>query len=482
MTASLTSGGAGINDPCGIFRRGGMAFGALLISSLLCLPGCSFFGLGNKVADGNDVLDPSFQAAVKSAKKQVFPSLIFIIVLQEEFREGKKSTMEAVGSGVIISASGEALTNWHVVNNALEIRCLLYSGENLEAELKGKDQDTDLALLQLKLPEGHAPLPYATIGDSSVLQEGDMVMALGAPWGLSRSISAGIVSCARRYLPGSSEYSLWLQTDASISPGNSGGPLVNLDGAIVGLNSMGSAGGGGDIGFAIPSETIQQVLPQLRDRGKVSWSWTGLCLQPLRNFRQKTYYDVDSGVIVSGTENESPARRAGIMPKDRIISVNGEPVTAVTEEDLPDIKRKLGLLPKGKPMAIELERDGKIIALEVTPREKGEVEGLELDCPRWDLTVKSINQFDNPELYFQRREGVFIYGIKVPGNAMRSGLQPNDIIISVEGQDIRTLDGLKAIHEAAITNLKTKSRVLCNVLRNGRLKQVVLDFSRNFED
>jgi serine protease Do len=482
MALSPSTNGAEIGGACRVFGRGGMGLGALLFFSLLWLSGCSFFSSGGEGDRGNGMLAPSFQSAIKSAKKQVFPSLVFIIVLKEEFREGKKSTTEAVGSGVIISAKGEVLTNWHVINKALEIRCLLYSGEDFEAELKGKDQDTDLALLQLKLPEGHAPLPYVEIGDSSVLQEGDMVMALGAPWGLSRSISAGIVSCARRYLPGNSEYSLWLQTDASISPGNSGGPLVNLDGAIVGLNSMGSMGGGGDIGFAIPSETIRQLLPQLHNEGKVSWSWSGLCLQPLRNFRQKTYYDVTSGVIVSGTENESPARRAGVMPKDRILRVNGEPLTAVTEEDLPDIKRKLGLLPKGKPMVIELDRDGQILTVEVTPREKGEVEGLELDCPRWDLTVKSINQFDNPELHFQRREGVFIYGVKMPGNALRSGFQRNDIIISVEGQEIRTLGEIKAIHESALANLKAKSRVLCTILRNGRLKQVVLDFSRDFDN
>ncbi len=277
-----------------------------------------------------------------------------------------------------------------------------------------------------------------------------------------------------------SEYSLWLQTDASISPGNSGGPLVNIDGTIVGINSLGSTMGG-DMGFAIPAETIMQIIPQLREYGKVNWTWTGLLLQPLKDFKRNTYFNASSGVIVSGTEQESPARQAGILSRDRIVKINGEPITAITEEDLPDIRRKLGLLPKGKPVTLELERDAKMTTVEFTPREKGEVEGVELDCPRWDFTVKTINQFDNPELYFYRKMGVFIFGIKYPGNAQLCGLQRNDIIINIDGKDVQTLDDIKAIHKTTVENVKDKPRIMVNVLRNGSLKQIVLEFSRDFE-
>ncbi|HCE44633.1 MAG TPA: hypothetical protein DET40_13895 [Lentisphaeria bacterium] len=441
--------------------------------------GCSTFNSQEEMSGGK-IINPDFQSAIKCAKEKVFPALVFIITLREEFREGKKVTLEASGSGVIISPGGEFLTNWHVVNKATEIRCLLFDGTNYEAELMGDDKDSDLALLKLKLPEKHPPLPYATIGNSSKLKEGDFVMALGAPWGLSRSISVGIISCTNRFLPMKSEYSLWLQTDASISPGNSGGPLVNIDGTIIGINSLGSTMGG-DMGFAIPAETIQQIIPQLREHGKVNWTWTGLLLQPLKDFKTNTYFNASSGVIVSGTEQESPARQAGITSRDRIIRINGEPITAITEEDLPDIRRKLGLLPKGKPVTVELERDGKLASVQFTPREKGEVEGVELDCPRWDFTVKTINQFDNPQLYFYRKKGVFIFGVKYPGNAQMCGLQHNDIVTSIDGKDIQTLDDIKAVHKAAIENVKDKPRILVNVLRNGSLKQVVLEFSRDYE-
>src|SRR5205814_149670 len=136
-----------------------------------------------------------------------------------------------------------------------------------------------------------------TMGDSKRLAEGEFVMAMGAPWGLSRSVSIGIISCVDRYLDEASEYSLWLQTDASISPGNSGGPLVNTDGEVIGLNARGSMQGG-DMGFAIPSATLKTVVPHLRDEGQVPWLYSGLKLQPLRDFNRDMYFDGDAGVVI----------------------------------------------------------------------------------------------------------------------------------------------------------------------------------------
>src|SRR5262249_49938605 len=149
------------------------------------------------------------------------------------------------------------------------VRCLLSDGRPMNAKVLGSDKDTDLALLQLDAPTGAGPLPSAAFGDSLALKEGDFVMAMGAPWGLNRSVAIGIISCSRRYLSDISEYSLWLQTDAAINPGNSGGPLVNTDGRIVGINARGMGGWAEGMGFAIPSETIGHLLPQLREHGHV---------------------------------------------------------------------------------------------------------------------------------------------------------------------------------------------------------------------
>ena len=232
---------------------------------------------------------------------------------------------------------------------------------SLRAQVVGSDKDVELALLKLGRPMGddakprERPFPFANIGDSNKLQEGDFVMAMGAPWGLSRSVSLGIISCTKRYLPSASEYSIWLQTDASISPGNSGGPLVNTNGEVIGINTRGVSEGG-TLGFSVPSATIVPVIEQLRNGGKVNWSWCGLQLQPLKDFDRNIYFDGTEGVIVAETDVDSPARQAGLQARDRIMKVNGRPLVALTEEDLPEVRRIFGLLPRTKPATLEIVR------------------------------------------------------------------------------------------------------------------------------
>ncbi|MEX0774439.1 MAG: trypsin-like peptidase domain-containing protein [Phycisphaeraceae bacterium] len=421
-----------------------------------------------------------FRKVVSESKARVFPAVVYIKVLQETFEQGKKVSQEVSGSGVLISPRGEVLTNWHVVDKAVEVRCLLYSGQAYDAKVVGSDQDTDLALVQLTLPADAGDLPCAALGDSTKLHEGDFVMAMGAPWGMNRSVSIGIISCTNRYLPRQSEYSLWLQTDASISPGNSGGPLINTEGSIIGINTLGSMMGG-DLGFAVPSDTIGQVVPLIRQQGKVGWSWTGLQLQALRDFNRNIYFDAKEGVIVAETDPESPARRAGIQPRDRLLSIDGQTVNGITEEDLPAIRRHLGLLAKNKDVTVRLMRDEKEMTLTLAPSDKGKVQGEEQDCPRWNLTVKTINQFDNPDLFFHRKKGVFIYGIKYPGNAAAAGLQQQDILLKIESREIAALDDVKAAYTAAIDDLNNKHKLKLTILRNGLMRQIVLDYSRDHE-
>ncbi len=421
-----------------------------------------------------------FREVIRSAKDKVFPALVFIRAIREGYESGEKKHQEVGGSGVLIDAKGELLTNWHVVEKASEVRCLLTDGRHFDAEVVGTDKDTDLALVRLRKAEAAGPLPCATLGDSSRLQEGDFVMAMGAPWGLSRSVSIGVIACVRRFLPESSEYSLWLQTDASISPGNSGGPLVNTDGEVIGLNTRGMFFGG-DLGFAVPAETIAFVVEQLRAHGRVDWSWTGLQLQALRDFNRNIYFDGDEGVIVTATDPESPARRAGFQDRDRILAANDKPLNALTEEDLPAGRRALGLLPKGQPARFRVQRGGETLSLELTPRAKGKVEGDERELRRWDLTIRTINQFDNPDLYYYQTEGVFVYGVKSPGNAATADLSVGDIVLKIDGQDVKTLADVEAIHKRSLENIERKPRIRFTVMRNGLTRQIVLDFSRDYK-
>jgi len=428
---------------------------------------------------------PDFRAVVQDAKGKVFPAVVYIRCVRETNDSGRKESQQVSGSGVVISPDGEAITNWHVIDKAENVRVLLSDGRHFDAKVVGSDKDTDLALIKIDMSKAQSdPLPYASIGDSDTLKEGDFVMAMGAPWGLNRSVSIGIVSCTGRYLEGASEYSDWIQTDAAINPGNSGGPLVNTAGEVVGLNARGMGSGDG-MGFTIPSRTIMVLLPQLRQSGRVNWSWTGLQLQPLRDFNKDMYFDGTDGVIVADTDPDSPARAAGFKARDRILKVNDIPLRALTQEEIPTVHRKLGLLTKGVESSFEVRRAGtdgapETLIVKVTPREKGDVEGKERALARFDFTLKAINQFDNPDLYFHRKEGVFVHAVKFPGNAANSGLAPNDIVLKIDGREVKSLDDASAIHKDLLAKVGAGRRVVVVVLRGGLLRQIVLDFGRDY--
>lgn len=452
------------------------------VRSLALLPALFLAPCGVVHAGGPALLQQApadFQEVIVGAKAKVFPSVVYLRCVVENFELGKQLRHVSSGSGVLVSADGELVTNWHVVDRAREIRCLLEDGRAFEAELLGSDKDTDLALLRLRLPPGETT-PFAVFADGPAPVEGDFVMAMGAPWGLNRSVSFGIVSCARRYLPETSEYSVWLQTDASISPGNSGGPLVDTRGRIIGINTRG-AQIGGDLGFAVPVETVRLVTERLRRHGSANWAHTGLQLQPLRDFQRNVYFPGDEGVIVAGTDLESPAREAGFRAQDRIVAVAGRPVTALMEEDMPDVRRLFALLPADEPVRVRVRRDGSERELELRPRAKGVVLGREHAFARWDFTVKEINRFETPDLFFQAPNGLYVRGVRTPGNANEGGLRPRDVLLKVNGLEVAGLDELRRLHEESLARLAGGGgrRLMLDVLRNGQRVQVILDLSRD---
>jgi len=422
-----------------------------------------------------------FRGVIAKAKSKVFPAVVFVKPIVEQFDEGKKTSRELAGSGVIISPTGEVVTNWHVAKKAVTIRVQLFDGVCVNGTLVGGDKDTDIALVRLDPRPDKKPYRFAVFADSSKAKEGDFVMAMGAPWGLSRSVSLGILSCTRRILPNRSEYSLWLQTDASLNPGNSGGPLVTSEGEIVGINTRMTMSGG-DMGFAVPSNTVTSIVEHLRRSGEVRRSWTGIRIQALNDFERNMFFDADAGVIVAGTDPESPGRRAGLQVGDRIVRIGPTAVTARSVEDLPAVRVLLGSLTEGVNTDVTLVRAGKTMAIALTPRQKGAVEGKELDCPKWNMTVKTINQFDNPDLYFYRRKGVFILAVKYPGNAATSGLRASDIVVTIGGTPVATLEDVKKAYETTLATKKDDKKVSIEVIRGGLANHVVLDYSREFED
>jgi serine protease Do len=424
-----------------------------------------------------------FRKIIEDAKSKVFPALIYVAPVVEDFESGKRETREQGGSGVIVSPEGHAVTNWHVVEKAITIRVLLFDARVTTAEKIGEDKDTDIALIQLKPPRKgeERPFAHASFGDSERLTEGQFVMAMGAPWGLSRSVSLGILSCTTRYLPGQSDYSLWLQCDASINPGNSGGPLVNTDGLVVGINTLGTTSGG-DMGFAVPSNVVQRIAESLRAHGEVRRSWTGVRLQPLNDFDRNTFFDADRGVLVASVDEGSPALLAGVRVGDLLLSVDGKETNGLHQQNLPALNMLLGDLKLDHPVRLRVRRGAEELDLGLTPRAKGKVEGENFDCKAWNLTVKAINEFETPTLYFYVKSGVYVQGTRQPGNAAAAGLRRFDILVSIDGKEISSLDDVRRVYEAVMGVEKREKKVRIEVLRSNLRRPLVLDYSTRYKE
>ena len=420
-----------------------------------------------------------FREVIRTTSDEVFPSLVYIRVVSEDLRGAKNERQVSSGSGVVITPDGELLTNHHVIDKATEIRCQLADGKAYGARIVGFDKDMDVALLKLEREADAPPLKAARLSPNAV-RTGDVVLAMGAPWGLARSVTMGIVSCTDRYLDGAGQYTLWYQTDAAISPGNSGGPLVGTDGQVVGLNARGVSMG--DQAFTIPSTAILEILPFLREKGNAYWSWFGFKFQPLNDFNHNMRFPFDSGVMVAGTENGSPARKAGFLPNDRVTAVNGEPVTIMNAEDLPAFERRLGRLPFGGEVVFTAEREGKTFTAKVAPCEKGRVEGEQKVYERWGFTAQEINQFANPDLaFFAPEGGVYVSATSWEGNAAVSGLKRKDIILSVDGTPVKTIADLDPIYERALKGLPERHKMNLTVSRKGREMQFVLNYLEDTE-
>src|SRR5499426_2644582 len=233
----------------------------------------------------------------------------------------ERMPQRSLGSGVIIDPSGIALTNFHVVEKATDIEVTTLDGSKHKAKMIGSDRKTDLAVL--KLDDGKGKFSFARLGDSDKMQVGDWVLAIGSPFGLQATVTAGIVSAKARQI-GQGPFDDFLQTDAAINPGNSGGPLVNLNAEVIGINTAIVAGGSG-IGFAIPSNMARKVHSELLAKGKVSRGWLGVSIQPLTPELAKSFNAKDNkGVLISDVVGDSPAAKAGLQPGDILIEFDGK--------------------------------------------------------------------------------------------------------------------------------------------------------------
>jgi serine protease Do len=449
--------------------------GAVLCASALLMVGGS--GPRPVSAAGDEQID--FQKIIETAKRRVYPALVFVKPVQEDLSEGESRRVEVLGSGVIFRPDGYVVTNHHVAEKAKEIRCVLGDRRQVAARLVGKDKPCDLAVLKLDLPAGEK-LPYAELGTSTGLEEGQFVMALGSPYGFERSISLGIISNARRHLDGKENpYNTWIQTDAAINPGNSGGPLVDTEGRVIGINTLGIRGA--NLGFAIPVDVVKRVIDRLMKDGRYARAKHGLTLRALVDYMQNTVFPGEHGVIVDDVAADTPAQAAGIVKGDRIFSVGGQPTNGRYLEDLPALRTLLADLTPGQEVDVVLERgnEKKTVKLKPDPDDEADSDGVE--CDRWDATFQRISQEETPTLAFYRSRGVYVLGTSSPGNARESGLQEQDILVRVDGKEVPDLAAIKAIYAAIVAENRPKKRVLLEVLRDGLPRFVALEYEKEYD-
>lgn len=359
----------------------------------------------------------------------------------EEFDQDYKQ--ESLGSGFVIDKDGYVVTNNHVIEDAENIKVRLVTGKEYDAEVVGRDPKTDLALIRIESGEELTPIK---IGDSESLQVGQWVVAIGSPFGLEQTVTAGIVSAKGRTI-GAGPYDDFIQTDASINPGNSGGPLVNLNGEVVGINTAIIASGQG-IGFAIPVSLAKGIIDQLKTEGKVTRGWLGVGIQDL-NADLREYYGIEgeNGVLVTHVFEGDPADKAGIKPKDIIISVDGTKVA-----DARELSRAVADIPVGKEVRVKLFRDGKEKTLdvrvarrsdsesEVLARSEESTEALGIRVE--ELTKERIAQFGLDE----EEGGVIVTRVERDSKGDDAGIRTGDIIKEINREPIETVkDYEKAI-------------------------------------
>jgi serine protease Do len=309
------------------------------------------------------------------AASRVLPAVVTIRTLSKEqgdssdplrrfFGDDSEQVRESLGSGVIIDASGIVLTNYHVVREKGQTRVQLHDGREFEIAATRFDQLTDLAVLQLKNATG---LPYARLGDSDALRVGDWVLAVGNPFGLEATVTAGIISAKGRGLAASPREE-FLQTDAPINPGNSGGPLVNLRGDVVGINTAISSTTGGyqGIGFTIPINLAKSVSRELIENGKVRWAYLGVGVRKLTpDIAKRLGIDDTSGLIVLEVRRRSPAGQAGVRPGDVITRFDDKQLS-----DPHELQSAIGNSPIGSQHRLTIRRNGRSQTLQVTIEEQ----------------------------------------------------------------------------------------------------------------
>jgi len=339
-----------------------------------------------------------------------------------------------VGSGFVMNKEGYILTNNHVVEDADQIKVKLANGKEYDGKIVGRDPKTDMALLKI---EGASDLHPLKLGNSDDLKVGNWVMAVGSPFGLEQTVTAGIVSAKGRVI-GSGPYDNFIQTDASINPGNSGGPLINMKGEVVGINTAIIASGKG-IGFAIPINMAKEIAPQLEQKGHVTRGWLGVGIQEVTPELAKSFgLSEKKGALVAEVFSNSPAEKAGIERGDVILEFDGKEVA-----DSKDLPRLVASTPVGKSVTLKLSRDGKVLDRQVKigeMEEKAEVAKAPSSNKSLGITVQNLTPDIAKGLGLKKETGVVVTRVEPGSPAANAGIRTGDVIQEVNRKPLKDVN------------------------------------------
>lgn len=391
----------------------------------------------------------------------------------------RQRRQQGQGTGFIVRDDGYILTNNHVVGDADSIRVRLQDGREFEAERVGTDPRTEIALIKIPAKE----LPTVKLGDVSKLDIGEWVVAIGNPFGLSETVTAGVVSAKGRSGMGIADYEDFIQTDAAINPGNSGGPLLNMDGEVVGINTAiySRSGGYMGIGFAIPIDMAVQIMDQLIADGRVTRGYLGVMLNPRdldEDMARGFGLDQAAGVLIAEVMPETPAAEAGLEAGDIIVDLDGRPVT-----DNNTFRRDMAAIRPGARITLGIFRQGSRIEVPVEikafpdDKEEEEVEAMEPEeetYQRIGLTARALDRELADRLGYQMSSGVVVSEVKPGGPADRAGIRQGMLIMEVDRQEVKTVEDFKTAVAGA-----GKQTLLRVMNPEGRAWFVML---RNLED